>query len=239
MTSKVNFGRETVQVTNLIVVPDIKLIPIEIFPSNSPVLEGGVLEETATYEEGNVSSGYGRSSGVSIEIGKDITIDLNVDINLKTISEEKFEEWKKEAYTFFSEEQKQFLDERWGGSGRAAGFFGACFGFAMRGNAYHYKDQVNETYRATSDLQKGFAKSVYNLEATDFHVTGNVKATGTSRIPSKVKIFFQLTTITFADNKKLTVIDTDNPVAADAETGDTQRVVTQAGSKLKILPIAP
>jgi hypothetical protein len=220
---------------NSIVMPDIKLIPIEIFPSNTQE----ILEESAAFEEGNVSNGYGRSTGVSIEIGKDITVDLNIDINLKTISEERFEEWKKEAFTFFSEEQKQFLDERWGGSGRAGGFFGACFGIAMRGNAYHYKDQVNETFRATSEMQKGFSKSVYNLESTNFRVTGNVKATGTSRIPSRVKIFFLLTTIVFADGRKLTVVDTENPVAADADSGDTQRVITQPGSKLKILPIDP
>ena len=83
--------------SELIAVPDIRLIPVEIFPSNLPL---SVLEENAAYEEGTISNGYGRSTGVAIEIGKDITIDLNIDINLRTISEEKFSEWKTEAYKY-------------------------------------------------------------------------------------------------------------------------------------------
>jgi hypothetical protein len=216
---------------------DNRLIPVEIFPSNLPL---SVLEENAAYEEGTISNGYGRSTGVAIEIGKDITIDLNIDINLRTISEEKFSEWKTEAYNFVSEEQKEFLEERWGGSGSAGGLFGGFFGVIYaNGDAYHYKDQANSSFKATQDFQKGFAKSVYNLESADFRVTGNIKATGTSRIPTRVKVFFQLTTIVFSDNKKLTVIDTDNPIAADADSGDTRRLITQPGSKLKILPIDP
>jgi hypothetical protein len=229
--------------SNLIVVPDVRLIPVEIFPSNLPLSVDGkdaALGEDAAYEEGTISNGYGRSTGVAIEIGKDITIDLNIDINLRTISEEKFSEWKTEAYNFVSEEQKEFLEERWGGSGRAGGLFGGFFGVVYaNGDAYHYKNQEKSSFKATQDFQKGFAQSVYNLESTDFRVTGNIKATGTSRIPTRVKVFFQLTTIVFSDNKKLTVIDTENPIAAEENSGDTQRVITQPGSKLTILPVNP
>jgi len=85
------------QKSGLIAVPNIRLIPVEIFPSN---LSLSILEENSAYEEGTVSNGYGRSTCVAIEIGKDITVDLNIDINLKTISGERFQEWQTEAYSF-------------------------------------------------------------------------------------------------------------------------------------------
>ena len=113
-----------------------------------------------------------------------------MNLTLKTISEESFSEWQTEVSNFFSAQEKEFLDERWGGSGRAGGFFGACFGFQMKGDAYHYKDKTKDTFTASTEKQKGFAKSVYDLQSADFNVTGTVKATGTSRIPTTCRIFF-------------------------------------------------
>jgi hypothetical protein len=48
------------QKSGLIAVPDIRLIPVEIFPSS---LSLSILEENSAYEEGTVLNGYGRSTG--------------------------------------------------------------------------------------------------------------------------------------------------------------------------------
>jgi hypothetical protein len=212
--------------------PDLKLFgPVEVFSSS----EGFNFEDTA-YREGTVTWGYGKVGGIQVELTQGASVDLNIDFNILTVDEDQFRQWKSDSSTFFSDAQRSTLDERWGGSGHAGGFFGGGFGYVFGGgDAYHYKDQMNSSYKVTSDSQEGFARSVYNLDRRNFKVTGNIRATGLSNIPTQVRIFIQTFTVTFSNGKVLTVIDLENPVAA-SPSGDTSVAKADPG-KLTIVPL--
>jgi hypothetical protein len=187
------------------------------------MLDGG--SAPADYSEGTITNGSGKASGVVVTVQQGTSADINVDFYVTSVSIESFQQWWNEASSYFDDEQRSTLQENWGGGGFLGGFLGGGFGILFgAGDAYHYRHQSDSHWGATSSQQEGFAKSVYNLTQTLFHVTGTLHATGISYIPVSCSAFVNLTTITFADGKTLTAIDTDNPVAADVRTGDTSGV---------------
>jgi hypothetical protein len=200
--------------------PDFKLFgPVETFAPQDLT----IFEDTA-YKEGTVTWGYGQVGGVEIELTKGASVKLNIDFNVLTIESNTFSQWKSDTSSFFSDAQRQTLDERWGGSGHVGGFFGGCFGVVFGGgDAYHYKDQQNSSYSASNTSQEGFAQSVYNLDSRQFRITGEINAVGLSNIPTKVRIFIQTFKVQFSNGKELRVIDLENPVAA-SPSGDTKVV---------------
>ena len=211
-------------------------------PQLSVVKPAGILMATpkdlegATWDEGTITNGYGRVSGVWVTVQKGTSADINVDFKVSTLSEDSFKQWWQESSSYFNDQQQHTLQEGWGGGGFLGGFL--CGGFGLlfgSGNAYHYRNQSDSHWQVTNNQQQGFSKSVYNLDQTWFHITGKLTATGTSYIPVTCTVYVQVTTITFSNGKQLMAIDTENPVAAD-RNGNTAG--TQSGpSKLNLVKI--
>ncbi len=193
--------------------------------------------EGAAYDQGTITNGYGKCSGVIVTVQKGTSADINVDFTVTTVNEDSFNQWWNQSQNYFDDEQRHTLEENYGGGGFLGGFLGGGLGILFAAGDYnHYKNQSDSHWGSSSAEQEGFAKSVYNLEMQQVHVTGKLTATGTSYIPVSASAFVQLTTITFSDGKVLQAIDTNNPVAADAVTGDTSNV-TSAPTRLTQVPI--
>jgi hypothetical protein len=191
--------------------------------------------EEDKYESGTITNGYGKAGGVYVSVTKGATADINIDFTISTISEDQFNSWWSSAQTYFDDEQRQKLEENYGAGGFMGGLFTGGFGILFGAGDYnHYKNQSNSHWQTTKENQQGFSKSVYNLRTSQYKVTGTLKATGLSYIPTTVSAYVQTTTITFADGKKLEVIDTSNPLAADPN-GDTSRVSSQS-TTLHVVP---
>lgn len=173
--------------------------------------------EGATYQNGTITNGHGRCYGVEASVQIGTSVELEIDLRVKAISIDHFREWQSKAEQYFSRSSWSTLREHYSGSGRAGGFFGGCFGSVYaRGRYDHYKNR-SDSYRSNgSQRQEGFAKSVYNLDNSDLHVTGKVTAVGQSYVPVTVSVYINLTRIEFADGKVITAFDTKNPAIADA-----------------------
>ncbi|HEY9603116.1 MAG TPA: hypothetical protein V6C85_15995 [Allocoleopsis sp.] len=173
-------------------------------------------DETDSYDSGTVTNGYGQASGVYVTVQKGTSANINIDFTITTISVETFNQWKSQVSQYFNQKQSEYLEENYGGGGFMGGFFAGAFGALFGGGDYnHYKNSSSSFQTDSYEQREGFAKSVYNLNTSQFHVTGTLTAQGTSFIPATVSAYVQVTKIKFADNKELHVINTDSPVAAD------------------------
>ncbi|WP_414567858.1 hypothetical protein [Nostoc sp. CCY 9925] len=187
--------------TNIIAVPNILL---------------KMQDERDSYDNGTVSNGYGQASGVYVTVQKGTSAKIDIDFTITTISVETFNQWKSQVSQYFNQQQSDYLEENYGSVGFMGGFFAGAFGALFGGGDYnHYKNSSSSFHTDSHEQQEGFAKSVYNLNTSNFHVTGTLTAEGTSFIPATVSAYVQVTKIKFADNKELHVISTDSPVAAD------------------------
>ncbi len=211
----------------VISVPEIKIISLQevLLP----------MSEDAAYESGTIQNGYGRATGVFATVQKGTSADLNINFTVTTVSEERFNKWKEQISSFFSSEERKMLDERWGAKGRMGGFLAAAFGLSFGGSANHYVNSSKSYNTASNTQREGLAQSVYNLETSRFRVTGKLKAVGTSFIPVTVSAYIQATQFTFSDNKKLTVINTENPIAGQ-QNGSTDGVSSQP-TNLNLIPL--
>ncbi|WP_375565967.1 hypothetical protein ACE6HX_11925 [Bacillus pumilus] len=193
------------------------------------------LEDTTVYNAGTISDGYGRASGVVVEVTKGAVVDLNIDFEITMVSEAAFSAWKTSVYDYLTSEQKAYLEEHHRASGRASWLLAALGAVSAGGNYDHYRNKTDVFNIEGSAEKEGFLRSLYNLDLTKHKITGNIKVTGTSHIPSKVSVFIHLLNITFSDGKNIKVIDTDKAVAADPETKDTSKSEV-AGTTLHELP---
>lgn len=195
-----------------------------------------LTNEVAAYQNGTVTDGYGKAGGAVIQVTSGATVDLNVDFEMTSISEQQFSEWKTRAYDFLSTEQQQHLEEHYSARGSASWMLGALGAISANGNYDHYLNRT-DTFNAESGSEReGFMKSLYDLQTSRFRITGNVKVTGTSHIPSEASIFIHVVTIKFSDQKQISVIDLGNPVAASPD-GDTSNVKAEP-SKLNQVPLS-
>ncbi len=195
-----------------------------------------VNNEDAKYDSGTVTNGYGQVSGVYATVQKGTKADLDVDIRLITISQNTFEQWKSDVLQYFNREEREKLEENYGGFGLAGGFFAGGFGILFGGGDYnHYKNKSESFHTENNEKKAGFAKSVYNLTTSEFQVRGKLVAEGTSFIPVTVCVYLQVTKIKFNDGKELHVLSTDDVQAAD-KRGATEGVKTLP-TKLNITPL--
>jgi hypothetical protein len=183
----------------------------------SPVLLA-MPNDSASYDNGTVTNGSGQASGVYVTVQRGGQADIDVDFTIKTISEETFKKWKSDVVQHFTQEQKQHLQENYGAFGLAGGYFAGAFGLLFGGDDYnHYRDKQDSFHVENDDKREGFAKSVYNLSTSDFHVKGKLTAIGTSFIPVTVSVYVEITKIRFNDGKELHVLSTDNNQAAQRD----------------------
>ncbi|MGG4209627.1 hypothetical protein ABEV93_09370 [Bacillus safensis] len=181
------------------------------------------FSETTVYSQGTISDGYGKAGGVVVEATIGGEVEVNIDFEIVTVSEAKFAEWKTRAYDYFSSDQKSYFEEHYQGSGKANWLLAAFGGIAASGNYDHYQNRT-DTFDSTQISEKeGFFKSLYELETTKHRVSGVVKVTGQSHIPSKAAVFVHLLKITFSDGKSIQVIDNGNAVSADPITLDPSK----------------
>ncbi|MDG0768198.1 hypothetical protein [Bacillus halotolerans] len=182
----------------------------------------GFAEDTV-YTQGTVTDGFGKASGLVVEVTKGAEVDVNIDFELMTVSEARFSEWKTRAYDYLSTEQRSYLEEHHRASGKASWCLAAFGAVSASGNYDHYRNKT-DTFNAEGVAEReGFMKSFYDLEATRHRVSGNVKVTGQSHIPSKASVFIHVLKITFSDGRSIQVIDSNNAVAADPSTLDPSK----------------
>lgn len=213
--------------------PNIMLTPIrKLNLVSAPINVLG--DETATYQSGTVTNGYGSCSGAYVTVQKGTSADVDVKFKIKTISMQSFQKFTTEIRDCLTVEQQHELDEKWANSGSTGGFFSWLFGSTFHNDSSHYVN-THDTYKTDHDTKhEQIAQKVYNLEVQDFQVSGKLKATGTSYIPVTVSAYVQLTKIVFADGKELHVIN-DTGTVAD-KNGDTSGVQAD-NTKLNIIPM--
>jgi len=193
--------------------------------------------EQASYDSGTITNGYGQCSGVYLTVQKGAEGNLDIDFTITTVSLDTFNQWKADTAQYFSQDQRQTLEENYGAAGLMGGFLGGAFGILFGAGDYnHYLNSSSSFQSQGQEHQEGFARSVYNLKTDQFHIKGNLHAVGVSFIPTTVTAYVQVTTIKFTDGKEINVINTDNPVAATKD-GDTSGVQSQP-SKLTIVPLS-
>lgn len=128
-------------------------------------------------------------------------------------------------------EEKKSFDE-----GRVTNGYGSASGVyvtVQEGTSANIN--VDSQWKATSEKQAGFTKSVHNLTTSKFHVTATLTAVGTSSIPATVSAYVEVTKIRFADSKELHVINTRKAVAAQAN-GSTSGVESTP-TTLNVTPV--
>ncbi|MGB7440071.1 MAG: hypothetical protein WA919_03310 [Coleofasciculaceae cyanobacterium] len=212
---------------DLISTPDIKIVSL-----NQIIVP---MVEEAAYESGSVQNGYGRASGVFVTVQRGTTANIDIDLSLTTVSQEKFNQWQQKASSYFSSQEWETLNKTWGKKGRMGGFLAAAFGLKFGRSSSHYQNSSKSYNTQSQSEREQLARSVYNLETSQFRVTGKLTAVGTSFIPVTVSAYIQATQFTFSDNKKLTVINTENPIAAD-QNGSTNGSSAQP-TDLNLLPL--
>lgn len=190
--------------------------------------------ETAAYDTGTITDGYGQASGVYVTVQKGGSADIDIDFTITTISQDSFEKWKTDVVQHFTVEQKAHLEENYGAFGLAGGYFSGAFGLLFGGGDYnHYKDKTDSFHVDNDDKREGFVQTVYNLSTSQFHVKGKLHAEGTSFIPVTVSAYVQITKIKFSDGKELHVLSTDDSQAAKQD-GLTSGVKSSLPQKLSI-----
>ncbi|MBD2302045.1 MULTISPECIES: hypothetical protein [Nostocales] len=194
------------------------------------------VDERAAYDSGTVTTGHGQASGVYVVVQKGTRANVNIDFTISTISEESYHYFKERVWGIFSNEEQQKLEENYGGFGMAGGLFSGMFGLLFGGGDYnHYKDKSASFNVENDEKKEEFTKNVYNLSVSEFHVTGQLIAEGTSFIPVTVSSYVQTTKLKFSDGKELHVLSLNDSQAA-AQNGSTKGVQSSP-EHLSITPL--
>lgn len=187
----------------------------------------GVQGEDTSYKSAKITNGYGLISKAGVSVQRGITAHLNVDMNVKTLTQNTVTKWLQENKSAFSNEQWSSVSTGFSASG--------AFGWLFGGSAGAYHNTHNKQLTASSSEQQGFLKSLHQQQETDVNINGTLDAVGTSFIPVEGFVFVEVTTITFDDNTSLNVINSSNSTVADA-SGSTNGV-KKTGGKLNVVPI--
>ncbi|WP_293073656.1 hypothetical protein [Moorena sp. SIO4A5] len=220
---------------DLISTPDIDLIStpeIEIVSLNQVILP---MSEEAAYESGTIQNGYGRASGVFVTVQRGTTANIDIDIELTTVSEESLNQWQEKASSYFSAQEWESITQGSRTKGRKAGLLSAIFGAKFGGRTDYYRNSSKGYQTQSQSDREGLARSLYNLETSKFNLKGKLTAVGTSFIPVTVSAYIQATQFTFSDNSRLTVVNTENPIAAD-QNGSTNGANSQP-TDLNLIPL--
>ena len=180
----------------------------------------GVQGENTSYKSAKITNGYGLISKAGVSVQRGITAYLQVDMNVKTLTQNTVTSWLKDN-------KSSFTNEQW--SSVSSGF-DACgaFGWLFGGSAGYYRNTDNKQMHAQTSEQQGFLKSLHQQQETDVNIKGSLDAVGTSFIPVEGFVFVEVTTITFDDNTSLNVINTSNSTVANS-SGNTNGIEKTGG----------
>lgn len=186
---------------------------------------------TYTYSEG---FGQLTKAGATVQKGAEVT--AHVAIEMKAITNEQTQSWFNENKTTYTDEQQKeiqsHLDE-----GNTSSAWWAIFAWGASGDhtKNEWKTEKTLDVHTTDQQQTNIVNSLSKEESKYVKVTGDIKITGTSYLPTTAFIFAQISTITYADGTTAQVID-GTPEVADAH-GDTSGAKVNDGQKLNIVPI--
>lgn len=194
--------------------------------------------EEAKYKNFHVTNGYGKLMRVGVEVSGTASVSVTVDLDLNLVTDDQLDTLYNKYELEISEIDREKLVDihRVSGSGgRFLGLFSVIYGGS--GSYEHFKDKTNEHFETKNELQDKVTRELHDMYNRAVKVKGTLTVESTSHIPSRAAIFVETTHIVFADGKRITVVNTNNPVAAN-EDGDTSGVQVQSGN-LNVVPLDP
>ncbi|QHI35599.1 hypothetical protein IMCC3317_09450 [Kordia antarctica] len=210
-------------------------------------------EQNQTFQEAKIQNGYGTATTVSVSPGFGATVTAYIKIEVDSITQETFNEIKKEVKKSNSykknEDFKRQVDTSTYSSGASSssGFFGWLIG--KKGNSYsntssNMTDQINKYVSGDSSDDLTVANSVADImvkNTSKVLVTAKVEVTGQLLVPSPTMIAVESTVFSFTkeDGTKSTVTMMNQTplVPVDNATGTVSNNILEPGSKLSIAPI--
>ncbi|MED2785676.1 hypothetical protein P4261_16170 [Bacillus thuringiensis] len=218
-------------------IKEINIVKINPNPSSNRHNASTIsADEATTYSNGTFTDGYGKATSLVVEVTEGATADLMIDFTIETVAQETVKQWKEYLYQHTTESEKKTLEEGYSIKGSANWLMGA-FGFAKGGGNYsHYENKTDDFDFSNEQFKQGFSTLIYNSKTETYNVKGNIKATGTSHIPTRATAFIQIATIKFTDGKTINVTDGQNVIVGDPK-GRTDKVTSASTPVLNMTPV--
>lgn len=208
------------------------MIKLTKMPIMAAVSNEEVQGTTFTY-----STGFGQLTKAGATVQKGATVTAHVDITMNVVTNEQTQSWYNENKNIYTTEQRSEIESHLKESNTSSAWW-AIFAHGASGN--HSQDEWKNDHtlnvNTTDSQQTAVVDSLNKLDAKKVKVSGDIKITGYSYLPTTAFIFAQMSTVTFSDGTQAQVINGSDPVAAD-RSGDTSSAKTDAGQKLNIVPI--
>jgi len=202
------------------------------------IQEARFASETDNYSSANISNGYGLVTKVGAHAsGKGAKVHMNVDFTMKTVTKQNMKKVLDKHKSLYTDEQWHTLEENYAAGGFLGGVLAGAFGLLFGGGSYnHYKNQHDKEVKVDNKEHQKLVEDLHNVARSTIKYTGEVEATSQTQLPVDAYCYVEITTIKFKDGNSLSVINSDNPVAADAD-GNTNNIDTTPG-KLHVEPIS-
>lgn len=201
-------------------------------------IAGISTKESTDFSTFKITNGSGTVVRAGATVQNGVTAHVQVEFKMKSVTDHDFKTWFEQTKSFFSNEQWHTLQERHSAGGFLGGVLCGCFGLLFGGGSYeHYKNTYDKQVTVNDTEKQGFLKQLHDIVQTDVVVTGTIDVTGTGNMPISGWIFVETTSIEFKDGTTLTVINTSNPVVAQADGNKEGLAQPPANQKLTVVPI--
>lgn len=181
--------------------------------------------------------GYGETTGAIVEVEEGTSAVCNFDMTITAYAEEDFTSVETSLTQNMSdserEEYHRVVAQAGGGFGGILGWFGFRAGGSYTNESITQARNRDSKYDEHSQL---VANHMRNVHTSRIRIWGTLTATGVSMLPTRVRAWIQVATITFYDGSTRTVVRTSaaNPPNAVAATPGDGTTVNTSGVQLNV-----